>query len=51
MAARKRDDKQMLSVKLVDRASFRKVQAACENPPKPSAELIDLFARRKKFAS
>lgn len=51
MAARKRDDKQMLSVKLVDRASFRKVAASCENPPKPSAELIHLFARKKTFVS
>lgn len=43
MAARLKDDGRMLSVKLVRVKDFAKIAADIKNPPRPSAELIELF--------
>jgi hypothetical protein len=35
-------------VRLLKPADFKRVEAACANPPQPSAALVALFARHKR---
>ncbi len=47
MAAQLRDDGYDSGLKLVCPEDFEKMVQACDNPPRPSDKLVQMFADRK----